>query len=191
MKSRTPYIPKDPEQVIESTKLNAVVYYTKFGDKPGAVGFYGRAVKPTFMYSFKEGEEARQRYVDGWFDRLNERLKSKAESKLEQALRTAKFLESLKPGVILYDTWGYDQTNVEFYVVKERKGSKVLIQEIGCKSVGEPTSWASDKVIPGDVLEDKSPIWKNVRSCSIKIDSCVYLKVWDGDERGIHRSWYA
>ncbi len=42
----------------------------------------------------------------------------------------------LKPGSVLYASWGYDQTNVDYYAVKELRGkSSAIIVPIGGKLV--------------------------------------------------------
>jgi hypothetical protein len=38
---------------------------------------------------------------------------------------------SIIPGSILYSSWGYEQTNIDFYQVISRKGDFVMLQEIG------------------------------------------------------------
>ncbi|MCT3649905.1 hypothetical protein KRE40_18410 [Elizabethkingia meningoseptica] len=39
--------------------------------------------------------------------------------------------DTIKKGTILYSDWGYEQTNINFYLVLERKNSKLILQEIG------------------------------------------------------------
>lgn len=56
---------------------------------------------------------------------------------------------SLKTGDILYTSWGYDQTNIDFYQVAQICGKKkVLIVKLG-KSVVENNTY-TDKVVPNE-----------------------------------------
>lgn len=118
----------------------------------------------------------------------------KTERKAQRAKWKQDFLNSLKPGVILYDTWGYDQTQVDFYAVLDVRGSKVLIRELHAVTVPGSEGMMCDRVRPSTQLVTDAPaIWKVIRSNRIKINESVSLRVWDSkdDERGTHRSWYA
>lgn len=183
--TREHFIPKNPSEVIDRLDINAMVFLVD-EPKPIAIGFYGRRHKPDFNHVFKTKED-RANYVSRYLDGVAHMEKMKRERRFEKSEAAKKFAESLKPGTILYDTWGYDQTQVEFYKVLEVKGNKVKIVELAEIREGEMTSWASDRVMPG--AECGQPIWKTVRGCGIKIDSCVYLTLWDG--KPLHRSWYA
>jgi hypothetical protein len=57
-----------------------------------------------------------------------------------------------KVGDILYSSWGYDQTNIEFFKVVKVSEFSVWIQEIG-KKVVEVTGWAHQNVVPVDSPE--------------------------------------
>jgi hypothetical protein len=65
-----------------------------------------------------------------------------------------------KVGDILYSSWGYDQTNIEFFKVVKVSEFSVWIQEVGSKIV-EITGWAHEKVIPGDSPEYQVRDWDN------------------------------
>lgn len=53
----------------------------------------------------------------------------------------------LKIGDVLYEQWGYDQTNINFYVILNRTKCTVTISPIKSVVV-ENVSWAHDKVVP-------------------------------------------
>lgn len=105
---------------------------------------------------------------------------------------TAAFLEKLQQGTILWDSWGWEQTNVEFFKVIERNGSRVLIQELCHKTIPGSEGFMSDRVVPSDVLTGE-PMWKQVRGPRIRINDSVSLKIFPEEykERGVNRSWYA
>ena len=54
-----------------------------------------------------------------------------------------------KVGDILYSSWGYDQTNIDFYKVVKVSEFSVWIQELG-KKIVEITGWAHERVVPTD-----------------------------------------
>ncbi len=66
-----------------------------------------------------------------------------------------------KVGDILYSSWGYDQTNIEFFKVVKVSEFSVWIQEVGSKVV-EVTGWAHEKVVPTDSSEYQVRNWDNV-----------------------------
>jgi hypothetical protein len=65
-----------------------------------------------------------------------------------------------KVGDILYSSWGYDQTNIEFFKVVKVSEFSVWIQEVGSKIV-EVTGWAHEKVVPTDSSTYRVRNWDN------------------------------
>ncbi len=181
------YIPKTPTRVFTRSELNAIVYFVEVHGKLCALGFSGKRHKPDFNYSFKT-EDHRIEYVAKYFLGLKANMARKNDYKESRKANAKSFLNSLKPGAILYASWGYEQTNIDFYKVLEVKGSKVLLVDCPCVSQ-EATGWASDKVVAGEPSPEAVPFWKNVRGSHIKISSCQSLSIYDGHP--LHRSWYA
>ena len=164
-----------------------IKFYTASDGKPCAIAMRGKARKPWFNYKYMNEAQREQRAQDHINAHLAD-LKRKENDKIEQKNRAKVFLEALKPGVILSDSWGWEQTNVEFYKVISVKGSKVTLQELGHVQDGEGTSWAGCNVLPSTTAIGE-PITKTVRGIGIKIDSSVTLTLWDG--RPKYKSWYA
>jgi hypothetical protein len=111
------------------------------------------------------------------------------EMKTKRALETIAFLKGLKPGTVLYQSWGYDQTNVDFYEVVEVRNSTVWLQEIGCKTVEGSEGRDCDYVMPDASVKVKEPFKKIVRSPWIAMTSYSSLTLWNGEKK--YRSWYA
>lgn len=189
MITRAQYLPKNAEKVHERQDINAVVYYTRTADKIGAIGFHGKSQKPDFLHIFKT-EEQRQAHVEKYFNDLKTSLEFRNERKAQNKKLYAEFLKLLKPGVILFDAWGYDQTNVDFYIIKEVKASKVLIQELSFTTVEGSQRNSRDRVVPG-IETDEPPIWKQVRANRILINDSISLRIYKPDPSGVYRSWYA
>jgi len=55
--------------------------------------------------------------------------------------------ETINVGDIWYDSWGYDQTNVGFYMVIAKTKAMVTCAKVQSEWV-ETDSWASGKVVP-------------------------------------------
>lgn len=97
-------------------------------------------------------------------------------------------------GKIFYSSWGYEQTNIDFYKVVEvsKSGKSISLQPIGSKSVGD-NGWCSEEVIPdenklkGEVLTNRrlmnsgsDRLFVNV---SERSDYKVYAYEWDGSPK--------
>lgn len=160
-----------------------------FLDEKRALGFVGKQGKPTFHRIFKT-KEARDEYINGFIDRwdwnLKERAKQAAIRKAVQAEDRAKLAAYCEPGAMLYDSWGYEQTQVEFYQVLQRKGFKVLLQEVGHTDIGA-TSSVSCQVIPNMASKIGEPAWFTIGAWGIKINDSIKLSPYDGKPK--HRSW--
>lgn len=123
------YIPKGAAK-IASKLSSAVVYaYVSAKGKPSAIGYVGASAKPAF-YCYFGNEIARANYV----------AKFMKDCDAAQAAKNARVLAKkaalaapvgLKVGDVLVASWGYDQTNIDFYEVVRLVGKRsVAIREI-------------------------------------------------------------
>lgn len=100
----------------------------------------------------------------------------------------------IKVGDVLYDSWGYEQTNVEFYkVTKIISACKIEIVELGHKTVEGSEGRDCCDVVPNIEREIGDPITKMVtpygrNSYGVKISECIRLRPWDGSP--CYKSWY-
>jgi hypothetical protein len=101
----------------------------------------------------------------------------------------------LNKGDVLYSSWGYDQTNIDFYEVKEVKpsGKMVVIQKMADSSTPEKGFMTAEKM-PVFGKNEGDPMLKKVGvnwdgKPSIKIESYAYAQLWDGKPKSY--SWYA
>lgn len=157
---------KDKDFLILTLKglSNAQVFYKKNEDGTYSVKAYkGRALKPAFFYRF-DTEKMATEYVANWQKKwLEHTEKSKAASAEEK----------VKIGDIFYSSWGYEQTNIDFYQVVEVKGSFVSIREIN--QLRENKVWSGcclpdvNNFKSDEVLRRK---WSNNES--LRINDCAY-----------------
>lgn len=173
---RESYIPKTYEAKIQPKGLDAVIYFTRNDRGVFAMGFAGKRSKPDFNYRFRS-EERRAEYVEQWVKDRREVAQIKAARKAE---RTA-FQHTLKVGDILRSSWGYDQTNIDFYQVVELRGkTSVVIREIGQKHVEAtgPDSWTT---MPNAGAFRGEPMVKRVQQGnSVRIASYANAYPWNG-----------
>ncbi len=100
------------------------------------------------------------------------RAKARADKKAWQGEVTE--TDKLKVGDILVSTWGYGQTNVDFYRIISRTKCFATVEELG-NHVVEGVAWAVDKVIPGDALDkERYP------------DSRGRINIWNNKENSVN-----
>lgn len=116
--------------------------------------------------------------------------------------------KGVKVGDIFYASWGYDQTNVDFFRVKKLRGkTQVVLQEVALKLTEDDavSSMASDRRYDPSkfsVLERSFHVKDNEAGaiCAVKRDSedepphmfmkdYLYLTPYKGQR--VYESWYA
>ena len=93
----------------------------------------------------------------------------------------------------MVDSWGYDQTNVDFYKVKRLVG-KSMVELIGIRSAHVDDSYEAHgmacKVIPLPDKEYGEPFKKKANGRNrISMNSFSSAVLWDGKPE--YKSWYA
>ena len=123
-------------------------------------------------------------------------IKAMKEERNQARKGTPEKIDSVKLGDIFHFSWGYEQTNVDFYQVIEKSGRMLTLREIGQKSTDRETgnSMADYRVAVKDAfLPDKKPIKKLLQFSGntpyIRIESFGWCSLWDGDPT--YCSWYA
>ena len=123
-----------------------------------AKGYRGRAVKPS-IYHYYSSESARVEKVQQWMKSVSERAGRREAS--ERLLAVGDVLRSL---------WGYEQTNVDYYVVTKLVGkSMVEIAKIGCKSA--ETLYMQGYSIPNPKNIIGEPMRKKAKGEAVKLSS--------------------
>lgn len=107
-----------------------------FPPDPGAryqyfqgVGFYGKQTNPAFNNWYRSYEEAEKE-----LDNLAAQRKRWMEMKQKQKQERKDYQHDYVVGDILYSSWGYDQTNVNFYQVVGVQGKQVTLREVGSRT---------------------------------------------------------
>lgn len=142
--SRDFYRPRATAEDLVHTKLDVpnVEYYTwsRNGNLFG-MAFGGKRAKPDFYFRFPS-EEARARRIQEHTNREIYHAKETARRRAERNVP-----HQLKVGDVLYCSWGYDQTNIDFYEVTEIVGKQtVRIMPICGRT--ESSSPPCDYVVP-------------------------------------------
>lgn len=174
----------DDLEIIRRTWTNGRPWITILNTnrKPGT-----RFPKPILNLIFPTWERAEER--------IREELAARAawkEQKKKRAEERQNYRHDYKPGDILHTSWGYDQTNIEYFqVVAVPSPKSITVREIAQRHTDKPTGndmAAFTMPVPGDFIG--AAVTKRVSpSGSIKFASYRYAWKWDGRER--YCSWYA
>lgn len=175
---RESLIPVGAAKVVDKASDAVAFVYTTPKGKPAAVGFSGKRAKPDWHHSFAD-EGSRERAVMRHFEACRAAGARKAEHR-----GAANGPHGLEIGHVLVASWGYDQTNVDYYQVTALVGRcMVEVRPIGSADAGtgrEP--WATGKSVPAPDAFKGETIRRRVHGQrrTVRIDECRTARVWDG-----------
>jgi len=146
----------------------------------------GRAKWPMAKYYFGS-DEARQSYID----RIKGNIKSNEDTKAENRKKAKAFRHTLKVGSILYTSWGYDQTNVDFFQVTKLLSPHYVEVRMICKDRigdGQDEVTGIKDAFVTDHWRYSKPMRRKVSSGfsggnSVKISECETAWDWDGEPK--------
>lgn len=143
------------------------------------VGYVGTSSKPAIHYSFKTIEDRRKR-LNEWRLSVSDRQDRINQRKLERKA----FKHTLKTGDILTSSWGYDQTNIDFYQVKEVRGAFVIVQKIAQKRTYDTQDTGDTMPVKDAFLPNSPELRKKVSGGDgyqyISLTSYSSASLWDG-----------
>ena len=150
----------------------------------------GSNSKPILNLAFRTWEQAEER-----IKRQIDAQTSWKEEKQKRLEQRKAYQHTLKVGDILYSSWGYDQTNIDFYeVVKVNSPKTVTLRQIGSRFT--KTDTANDMASfcvpnPGNYFGERREPFKKIVSFGnqVKLSSFEYAWPWDGKEK--YSSWHA
>ena len=132
------------------------VYAYEMAGKLYALAFRGSAGKSEWHHSFRS-DEHREKHTAQWFADLADSVARKAERKAA----VLGYVHDVQVGDIFRASWGYDQTNIDYYQCVALVGTKMMeVREICQQSedtgymqgncVPTPDSWATEAYYDGD-----------------------------------------
>lgn len=152
-------------------------------------------------YFYFPTEQARQNWIDIKTKEAADRCASAAKHAAETKAAKANFTNPYKVGDILVDSWGYDQTNIDFYQVTAVTAKGIKFRALCAAQADvnqEGYSPMSDHVVPvKDSFKTNSKEEFRAVSVYTHNDKVNYgisyndhsLRPWDGKPQ--YRSWYA
>lgn len=164
------FIPEGAQR-LASKHCDAVVYLYVRADRYLALGYVGKSERTSFHYRFPSAHK-RLTYASEWLQRQDQIAAEKAERAAQKREALSK-PHGLKVGDVLVSSWGYDQTNIDFYQVVALVGKRsVSLREIGREVLD--TELMQGKCVPavgdfkGDAFTKRIDQFNSVRLSSFQ-----------------------
>jgi len=191
--TRSFYQPKDMEKVISATGTELYMGTFNIGGKDNfrAMGFSGKKAKYDFYINF-HSMDSRTDYVNKWEKNILDRKMFMIKRAEEKKQAKYELLKNIKIGDLYYSSWGYEQTNVDFYQVTALKGKTITFKEIMGKTVEGstyPHGMADERVAVKDAFLDETK-YPPVVTRTLKLNSYSWLSPTTETEKH-YCSWYA
>lgn len=147
----------------------------------------GKALKPFHNYYYKS-EAQREARLQQIKENRKKQLADKAERKEREKQAIANYKHNIKVGDIYYRSWGYDQTNIDYYEVVKVSGRAVWFQEIGQfvdnAYISEDVTKPNRTKLIGEPFKKIVQYWYNDKTGQVsehfKLNSYSNLYKWDG-----------
>lgn len=153
------YIPKGATKIANKSGSAVAYIYTSVRNKPAAIGFIGRSGKPAMHYSYTS-EQRRAEAVATFLRSAEASAVAKANRAAEKRTNLAK-PHGLVIGDVLQCTWGYDQTNIDYFEVTRKVGARsVEIRKIAAQA--EATGDMQGTCVPAKGRYIEEPMIKRV-----------------------------
>lgn len=180
---------KEKRERAEDLGVLKVLYEETKDGEPIAYVWTPKAINPYAHYRFSSVER-RAQYIAEQAKNMKAHKERVAEARKERS----DYKHNVKVGDVFVCSWGYDQTNIDFYQVAEVKGRQVVIRQITSRLVNGEEGFMQGRSIPNKNNFKGEPMSKLVQSGyenrpSLKIESYAWASLWDGKPEWC--SWYA
>lgn len=176
---------RDETQVVIKSldSISGVVYSSELDGKFYARGYLRNGRNPKFNYMFSS-EARRTEYVTDWANTHAEREADKKAARLAKKAKS----HTLKVGSVIHASWGYNQTQCNFYqVVGLKAKTMVYLREIAqIQHDDSHVLPAVDSFIGEQFAKKVNPEYNSVR-----ISSCQFATPTDKNEDGTYRPSYS
>ena len=180
---------KKDAKLVEYKDLKFVIYKVdiKGEDKPSFSVWKGKQKNPARSYYYRSVEDMKIRIEES-----KSSADTREEWKNKRAAEKKAFVVEINIGDIYVESWGYDQTNVNFYQVVGKKGKcTAIIKEIASVMVeGSAHSGMSCNVVAvkdSFLNEEDEGMVKRVGEYGFRTSSYSSASKWDGSE--MYKSW--
>lgn len=190
------WIPSEMNEVYRNEEAGIEVFFST--EQNTAIYYSGKGMHHKNYYRYSSFERMEETIIS-WVLQMEKRHKAKLEEKQKEAEARKAFdiNQHFKVGDYVYNSWGYEQTNIEFYKIIALSGKTLTVQEVYIKTVegSEYSHGMADEVVASETLIPTAEPFK----LRVKVDSqgrcyiCARkshysFHKWDG--RPLYRSWY-
>jgi hypothetical protein len=157
-----------------------------------------RIPNPLFNYRFRSIDRMIE-FCTEWINKVEINVNAENERKAKKKEAQKNMQHSYKVGDIIYNSWGYDQTNIDFYQIVEVKAKSIMINRIGKCYVEGTEGFMSSNVKPiqddfiGEPILKKVNILVNYNGniqYYIKAEHGCFVE-YHNEKSGVYSSWYA
>jgi len=160
---------KTTENTIDTAKIGNYIFTiykrenpTRYPDYPFAVIYEKETPKgkysktKTIEHLVKKSYEDCENYVTNLYMRIAKNIKSDEARKneLKEAKKNLNAADFFAEGDIIYNSWGYEQTNIEFFQVVRITGKSIVVKGIG-QEVEEGSYYSHGMAFNVLALKDK------------------------------------
>lgn len=147
----------------------------------------GKAQKPYANYIFRNAA-SREEWIENEKKAEDAANAERARRKAEDAAELEKMKARIVVGTILHYSWGYEQTQCDYYQVIEKRGLAVVIRRIGAETVPGSEGFMSDRRRPVPDRFYGEPLKKRIRPYGISMPHGIAEPCKATD--AFHCSWY-
>lgn len=167
-----------PGATVENYKGATIISYTSSNNNP-CVAIYTpfcKGVKPAYNYAFASDAD-RVKFIS----ETKTIIDRDTEAAERRAIENAAEAEKIQAGTILYSSWGYEQTNIDFFKVLSRKGKTVTMRKIGSKVESYNDHHMSGRKVADETVTEGEVMTKRINKFgNITLNSFAFCGVWDG-----------
>ena len=167
-------LPPNARRVVDRASGCVAFLYTDKRGRPCAAAWKRRAMHPSWRYYFRS-EAVRAQRVSEFLASSRAGAKRRAE---ERARRKAP--HSLEVGTILRCSWGYDQTNIDWFEVTATTPHTVKVREIAAVSVETDYMQGKSRPLMGDYIGPETTHRVGADNY-VRISECQLASPWDGN----------
>ena len=171
---------------VQFPSINAQVQFSQYSTSFYAEAYIGKSFGPKFHYRFQSLEKAFE-YIEKWVNSCESHKENILKNRAERAEKQKNYKHDFVVGDIFYTSWGYDQTNLDFYQVISTPTSKTII----LSRIAQKTSYEGH--MNGEAMPAKDKLVGDSFSKRVCVGDYVKIKgqyahKWDGKPK-FFSSW--
>jgi len=168
---------KKTKVLVSSKEVNNYIYHTFHNSINYLLLIFKKSKsKPIYFKTYATLEK-----LGAFIDNHKRQVKEIVEKENQRKESIKKQQETIQKGSILYASWGYEQTNINFYLVVERKKSTLVLQEVGQNRAYEHqdsgTCTPDVSIIKGETFERRL-----TKYAGVKINDVYDASIYQGEK---------